>query len=36
LFHSLCSGAVPPVIDGHVTLPTAPGLGITLDLDGLY
>ena len=35
LFHSLCPGAVPPVIDGNSVLPMAPGLGITLDLDGL-
>lgn len=33
-FHSLCPGAVPTVIDGHAALPTARGLGITLDLDG--
>lgn len=33
-FHTLCPGAVPAVIDGHAALPTARGLGITLDLDG--
>jgi galactonate dehydratase len=35
LFHSLCPDAVPPVIDGFAALPTAPGLGITLDLSTL-